>query len=98
MGVSLFEMLTGKKVFGDPNDLPGDMRAKLMALRQNVERTPVHPRGAGVRPGGCQAIGFQIKASIWEGRGVVVRHRNAWCHALQNLQSAYRSAEVDPKV
>ena len=49
MGVSLFEMLTGKKVFGDPNDLPGDMRAKLMALRQNVERTPVHPRGAGVR-------------------------------------------------
>ena len=41
MGVSLFEMLTGKKVFGDPNDLPGDMRAKLMALRQNVERTPV---------------------------------------------------------
>ena len=36
MGVSLFEMLTGKKVFGDPNDLPGDMRAKLMALRQNA--------------------------------------------------------------
>ena len=67
MGVSLFEMLTGKKVFGDPNDLPGDMRAKLMALRQNVERTPVHPRGAGVRPGGCQAIGSQIKACIWEG-------------------------------
>jgi len=61
MGVSLFEMLTGKKVFGDPNDLPGDMRAKLMALRQNVERTPVPkmslapPRSGEAEPAGASA-------------------------------------------
>ena len=43
LGASLFEMLTGKKPFGDPNDLPGDMRAKLIALRGSVDRLPVPP-------------------------------------------------------